>query len=97
MSANRTKKRVQVQLPLSTFEVVEEISQLGGVSMGSLLAEFISENEEGLKMIRDALVAAKSKDLSGTIDRIQAALLDSMGKGNELMKDMNEFKRNSGK
>lgn len=95
--SNRTRKRVQVQLPNSTYAIVEEIASLGGVAMGSLLAEFISENEEGLKMIRDALIAAKSQDLSGAIDRIQAALLDSMGKGVELTKDMNEFKKKSGK
>lgn len=90
MSANRTKKRVQVQLPLSTYAIVEEIASLGGVAMGSLLAEFITENEEGLKMIRDALVAAKSQDLSGAIDRIQTALLDSVGRGVELTKEMND-------
>lgn len=92
MSANRIKKRVQVMLPPSTFEVIQEISELGGVSMGALLAEFITENEQGLKMIRDALQAAKNQDLSGAIDRIQATLLDSMGRGIELTKEMNDYK-----
>lgn len=93
MSANRTKKRVQVQLPHSTFQIVEEISQLGGVSMGSLLGEMIVENQHGLEMIRDALVAAKNQDLSGAIDKIQATLLDSMGHGIELTKEMNDYKK----
>lgn len=97
MSANRIKKRVQVMLPPSTFEVIQEISDLGGVSMGALLAEFITENEDGLKMIRDALKAAKSQDLSGAIDRIQSALLDSMGRGIELSKEMNEHRNKTGK
>ena len=88
-----SKKRIQVMLPESTFKIVEEISQLGGVSMGSLLGELVSENESGLVMIRDALKAAKNQDLSGAIDKLQAGLLDSIGQGAELTKEMNELRK----
>lgn len=91
------KKRVQVQLPLDVFEIVEEISSIGGVAMGVLLAEIIVENKHGLEMIRDAVISAKNQDLSGAIDRLQAGLLDSMSKGMALTKEMNEAKINKAK
>lgn len=91
------KKRVQVQLPPDVFEIVEEISSIGGVAMGVLLAEIIAENKHGLEMIRDAVIAAKNQDLSGAIDRLQAGLLDSMSKGMALTKEMNEAKINKNK
>ena len=87
------RKRVQVQLPIEVFEIVEEISNLGGVAMGILLAELITENKSGLLLIRDALIAARNNDVSGAIDRLQESLLDSMGKSVDLSKDMNEAKR----
>lgn len=87
------QKRVQVQIPPEVFSVVEEISALGGVSMGGLLGELIAENKAGLEMIRDALKAAKNQDLSGAIDKLQAGLLDSIGQGAELTKEMNEFRK----
>ncbi len=87
------RKRVQVQLPIEVFEIVEEISNLGGVAMGLLLAELITENKSGLLLIRDALIAARNNDVSGAIDRLQESLLDSMGKSVDLSKDMNEAKR----
>lgn len=89
---SKKSKRVQVLLPLDVFEIVEEISSIGGVAMGVLLAELISENKHGLEMIRDAIRSAKNQDLSGAIDRLQAGLLDSMGKGMDLAKEMNQAK-----
>lgn len=87
------RKRVQVQLPIEVFEIVEEISNLGGVAMGLLLAELITENKSGLLLIRDALIAARNNDVSGAIERLQESLLDSMGKSVDLSKEMNEAKR----
>ena len=49
------KKRVQVQLTPETYELIKEISELGGVSIGGLLGEIIDENKAGLHVIRDAL------------------------------------------
>lgn len=90
-------KRIQVQLPPEVFSVVEEISALGGVSMGGLLAEMISENVSGLELIRDALIAAKNHDMSGAIDKIQTMLLDSMGDGVELNKEINKVRNEAKK
>lgn len=92
--ATTRKKRVQVLLPPDVFEIVEEISALGGVAMGVLLAELVSENKSGLLMLRDALIAARNQDITGAIERLQETLLDSMGKSVELSKEMNEAKRN---
>ena len=91
--ATPKRKRVQVQLPIEIFEIVEEISNLGGVAMGILLAELIVENKSGLLLIRDALIAARNNDVSGAIERLQESLLDSMGKSVDLSKDMQEAKR----
>lgn len=85
-------KRVQVLLPPEIFEIVEQISAIGGVSISSLLAEIITESKDGLVMILEALQKAKEQDLSGAIDRIQSGLLDSMGQGIDLAKQMNEEK-----
>ena len=85
-------KRVQVLLPPEIFEIVEQISAIGGVSISSLLAEIITESKDGLVMILEALQKAKQQDLSGAIDRLQSGLLDSMGQGIDLAKQMNEEK-----
>jgi hypothetical protein len=85
-------KRVQVLLPADVFEIVEKISEIGSVSMSKLLAEIITESKDGLVMILEALEKAKQQDLSGAIDRLQAGLLDGMGQGVELAKEMNQQK-----
>lgn len=92
MSKGIKSKRVQVLLPPEVFEVVEQISALGGVSISALLAEIIVESKDGLVMILEALQKAKQQDLSGAIDRLQSGLLDGMGQGIELAKQMNEEK-----
>ncbi len=89
---SKKTKRVQVMLPPEIFEIVEQISALGGVSISSLLAEIITESKGGLLMILEALQKAKQQDLSGAIDRLQSGLLDGMGQGVELAKQMNEEK-----
>jgi len=89
---SKKTKRVQVMLPPEIFEIVEQISAIGGVSISSLLAEIITESKDGLVMILEALQKAKEQDLSGAIDRIQSGLLDSMGQGIDLAKQMNEEK-----
>lgn len=89
---SKKTKRVQVMLPPEVFEIVEKISAIGGVSISSLLAEIITESKGGLLMILEALEKAKQQDLSGAIDRLQAGLLDGMGQGVELAKQMNEDK-----
>lgn len=92
MSKGVKSKRVQVLLPPEVFEIVEQISALGGVSISALLAEIIVESKGGLVMILEALQKAKQQDLSGAIDRLQSGLLDGMGQGVELAKQMNEEK-----
>lgn len=89
---SKKTKRVQVMLPPEIFEIVEQISAIGGVSISSLLAEIITESKGGLVMILEALQKAKQQDLSGAIDRLQSGLLDGMGQGLELTKQMNEEK-----
>jgi hypothetical protein len=89
---SKKTKRVQVMLPPEIFEIVEQISAIGGVSISSLLAEIITESKVGLVMILEALQKAKQQDLSGAIDRLQTGLLDGMGQGLELTKQMNEEK-----
>ena len=92
MSKGIKSKRVQVLLPPEIFEIVEQISAIGGVSISSLLAEIVTESKDGLVMILEALQKAKQQDLSGAIDRLQSGLLDGMSHGIELAKDMNEQK-----
>jgi hypothetical protein len=92
MSKGIKSRRVQVLLSPEVFEVVEQISALGGVSISALLAEIITESKDGLVMILEALQKAKQQDLSGAIDRLQSGLLDGMGQGVELAKQMNEEK-----
>ena len=92
MSKGIKSRRVQVLLAPEVFEVVEQISALGGVSISALLAEIITESKDGLVMILEALQKAKQQDLSGAIDRLQSGLLDGMGQGIELAKQMNEEK-----
>jgi hypothetical protein len=89
---SKKTKRVQVMLPPEVFEIVEKISAIGGVSISALLAEIITESKDGLVMILEALQKAKQQDLSGAIDRLQSGLLDSMGQGVDLAKQMNEEK-----
>lgn len=89
---SKKTKRVQVMLTPEIFEIVEQISAIGGVSISSLLAEIITESKGGLVMILEALQKAKQQDLSGAIDRLQSGLLDSMGQGIDLAKQMNEQK-----
>jgi hypothetical protein len=89
---SKKTKRVQVMLTPEIFEIVEQISAIGGVSISSLLAEIITESKGGLVMILEALQKAKQQDLSGAIDRLQSGLLDSMGQGIDLAKQMNEEK-----
>jgi hypothetical protein len=89
---SKKTKRVQVMLTPEIFEIVEQISAIGGVSISALLAEIITESKSGLVMILEALQKAKQQDLSGAIDRLQAGLLDGMGQGIELAKGMNEQK-----
>lgn len=89
---SKKSKRVQVMLPPEIFEIVEQISAIGGVSISALLAEIITESKGGLVMILEALQKAKQQDLSGAIDRLQSGLLDGMGQGLELTKQMNEEK-----
>lgn len=89
---SKKTKRVQVMLPPEIFEIIEKISAIGGVSISALLAEIITESKDGLVMILEALEKAKQQDLSGAIDRIQTGLLDSLGQGVELSKQMNEEK-----
>jgi hypothetical protein len=90
-------KRVQVLLPADVFEIVEKISEIGSVSMSKMLAEIITESKDGLVMILEALEKAKQRDLSGAIDRIQSGLLDSLGDGVELSKQLQEEKLKSQK
>lgn len=92
MSKGIKSKRVQVLLPPDVFEVVEQISALGGVSISALLAEIITDSKDGLVMILEALQKAKQQDLSGAIERIQSGLLDSLSQGADLAKQMNEEK-----
>lgn len=92
MTKGVKSKRVQVLLPPEVFEVVEQISALGGVSISALLAEIITESKDGLVMILEALQKAKEQDLSGAIDRLQAGLLDGMGQSVDLAKQMSEEK-----
>jgi hypothetical protein len=92
MSKGIKSRRVQVLLSPEVFEVVEQISALGGVSISALLAEIITESKGGLVMILEALQKAKQQDLSGAIDRLQSGLLDGMGQGVELVKQMNTEK-----
>lgn len=88
----KPRKRVQVLLHHEVYEEVEKISKIGGVSIGSLLAELLADSKPALVMIREALEKAKQQDLSGAIDRLQAGLLDGMGHGVELAKEMNQQK-----
>lgn len=92
MSKAKKTARVQVHLPADVFEIVEKISATGGVSISGLLSEIITESKGGLIMILEALEKAKQQDLSGAIDRLQSGLLDGMGQGVELAKQMNEEK-----
>ncbi len=87
------QKRVQVQIPPDVYDIIKRISELGGVSIGGLLGELIAENKQGLLMIADALEAAKKQDVSGAIDRLQDSLLDAMGKGVELSKEMQQARK----
>lgn len=87
------KKRVQVQLTPETYELIKEISELGGVSIGGLLGEIIDENKAGLHVIRDALLFAKSTDQTAALNRMQALLTEAQQKGLDAQKDINELRQ----
>jgi len=91
------QKRVQVTIPPDVYDICYKISELGGVSLGGLLGQLISENKEGLQMIADALEAAKNKDTSGAIDKLHYALLEADSKSNAHQKEMLEAKGNINK
>ncbi len=88
----KPRKRIQVLLTHDIYEEVEKISKLGGVSMGSLLAELLSDSKPALVMIREALEKAKQQDLSGALERIQSGLLEGMGQGVDLAKQIESDK-----
>lgn len=88
----RLRKRVQVLLMPDIYEEVEKISKLGGVPMGVLLAELLADSKPALVMIREALEKAKQQDLSGALERIQSGLLDGMGQGIDLAKQIESDK-----
>lgn len=60
--------------------------------MGSLLAELLSDSKPALVMIREALEKAKQQDLSGALERIQSGLLEGMGQGVDLAKQIESDK-----
>ncbi len=84
----KARKRVQVLLTPDIYDEVEKISKLGGISMGSLLADLLVDSKPALVMIREALEKAKRQDLSGALERIQSGLLDGMGQGVDLAKQI---------
>lgn len=88
----KARKRVQVLLTPDIFEEVEKISKLGGISMGSLLADLLVDSKPALVMIREALEKAKQQDLTGALERIQSGLLDGMGQGVDLAKQIESDK-----
>ena len=87
------KKRVQVMLTQEIYDEVELISKLGGVSMGSLLAELLSDTKPALQMIREALEQAKKQDLSGALGRLQSGLLDASEETGTMAKDIDQLKQ----
>lgn len=91
------KKRVQVQLTPETYELIKQISELGGVSIGGLLGEIIDENKAGLQVILDALLLVKSQDQTSALNRMQALLTDAQQKGLDAQKEMNELRVKHGK
>jgi len=88
----RLRKRIQVLLTPDIYEEVEKISKLGNISMGSLLADLLSDSKPALVMIREALEKAKQQDLTGALERIQSGLLDGMGQGVDLAKQIESDK-----
>jgi hypothetical protein len=90
----KARKRVQVLLTPDIYEEVEKISKLGGISMGSLLADLLVDSKPALVMIREALEKAKQQDLTGALERIQSGLLDGMGQGVDLAKQIESEKAN---
>lgn len=91
------KKRAQVQLSPDVYELLKEISELGGVSIGGLLGEIIDENKAGLQIIRDALLLAKNQDQSNVLNRMQSLLTDAHQKALDAQKEMNELRVKHGK
>lgn len=85
------QRRVQVTLPNDVYDICYRISELGGVSLGGLLGQLISENKHGLAMIADALEAAKSQDTTKAIKKLRRALLDSDSKSNAIQREMIEL------
>ncbi len=90
----KARKRVQVLLTHDIYEEVEKISTLGGISMSSLLADLLVDSKPALVMIREALEKAKQQDLTGALERIQSGLLDGMGQGVDLAKQIESEKAN---
>lgn len=91
------KKRAQVQLSPDVYELLKEISDLGGVSIGGLLGEIIDENKPSLQIIRDALLLAKNQDQSNVLNRMQAILTDAQQLTLDAQKEMNELRVKHGK
>lgn len=89
---SKKTKRAQVMLAPEVYEIVEQISALGGVSVSGLLSEIITDSKDGLLMILEALQKAKQQDRSGAIERIQSGLLDSIADGAQLANDLNKEK-----
>lgn len=85
------QKRVQVTLPPDVYDICYRISDLGGVSLGGLLGQLISENKEGLQMIADALEAAKKKDTTQAIKKLRRAILVSDSKSTALQSEILDF------
>lgn len=91
------KKRVQVQLTPDVYDLIKEISELGGVSIGGLLGEIIDENKGGLQIIRDALLLAKNQDQSNVLNRMQSLLTDAHQMALDAQKEMNQLRVKHGK
>lgn len=89
---SKKSTRIQVTLPPDVFEVVEEISSFGAISMSGLVAEIMTESKSGLVMILEALKKAKQQDKSGAIKILQDGLLDALSEGADLAKQMNQEK-----
>jgi len=89
---DKPRKRVQVLLHHDIYEEVEKISKIGGISIGSLLAELLADTKPALVMIRESIEKAKLKDLEGALNRLNSGLFDAMEQGAELTKEINEQK-----
>jgi len=91
------KKRVQVQLTPEVYDLIKEISELGGVSIGGLLGELVDENKPGLELIRDALLSAKGADQTGALNRMQSLLTGAQQMTIDAQKEINELRQKHNK